>query len=243
MTRCLAISFDIWGTLLDLNGTLRLIAESASTLYGLENNYVMKQVMRSLEEAKALRRTAINMDIKEVLERSREIMARNLGISRNQVTRVIEYTFETINNYDVVYPDVPTALSKLLEMNVYMGVIGNVLFWPSYYTRILLDRTGLSSYMKLVLFSDEIGYSKPDRGIFLEFSRRSGYPPGRVIHVGDNVVEDVGGALSAGFHALLINRNIKNRVFIQELKSGVISNFHDLLDIYSDLEKTVCRSN
>ena len=64
-----------------------------------------------------------------------------------------------------------------------------------------LMRTGVARYFKGRLTARQFGAAKPDAAIFHEACRLAGCSPARVLHVGDDAVMDVDGALDAGLRA------------------------------------------
>ena len=57
--------------------------------------------------------------------------------------------------------------------------------------------------MKHLVISSEVGWRKPAPEFFSRLCAQSGLPPGAVLLVGDDPVNDYGGAKAAGLHALL----------------------------------------
>ncbi|MGC8982665.1 MAG: HAD family hydrolase [Desulfurococcaceae archaeon] len=231
-----AVGFDIWGTLLDLEKLLGLLAERFSKVLGEDKNKVLSIINETHKEARDLRRTRPHLGPREILDISQGMLSERLRVSRSTLFEVMVNVFSEPAQ-ELLYEDTLPALSALYERGVVMGVIGNVLFWPSSLTRRLLEGLGIASYFKAMLFSDEVGFSKPDREIFIEFSRVLGLPPGRIIYVGDNVVEDVGGALSAGFIGILVKRNSGKKIFVPELRAGLISDLRELLDVCTNVDR------
>lgn len=101
-----------------------------------------------------------------------------------------------------VYPEVPETLAALRRAGLRLGVISN---WDSRLPD-LLERLGLAGYLDVVVFSSDAGVEKPDRRIFLQALTRLRVAPGEALHVGDNRLEDVEGAVAAGMWALLLDR-------------------------------------
>jgi putative hydrolase of the HAD superfamily len=62
-----------------------------------------------------------------------------------------------------------------------------------------------------------------------------GVEPSRVAHVGDNVIEDVGGALSAGMKAIHIDRKRKNKTVLKELGLALISELPQVIEVLEEL--------
>jgi FMN phosphatase YigB (HAD superfamily) len=102
-----------------------------------------------------------------------------------------------------VFPEVMRTLRALRASGHTLAVISN---WPrglSYFC----DKLKLSDHFEFILASGEVGAAKPDIRIFAEAASRLGAEPGRVVHVGDSLVDDYCGASAAGFEALLVDRD------------------------------------
>jgi putative hydrolase of the HAD superfamily len=57
-----------------------------------------------------------------------------------------------------------------------------------------------------LVISSEVGWRKPAREFFARLCAEAGFPPGRVVLVGDDVVNDLEGATRAGLPAVLLDR-------------------------------------
>ena len=68
-------------------------------------------------------------------------------------------------------------------------------------------RLEIGKYFDVHLSSEEVGVKKPDRMMFHQVSRSLEIPHQRILHVGDNPVDDVQGAVDAGLQAIWINRS------------------------------------
>jgi putative hydrolase of the HAD superfamily len=101
-----------------------------------------------------------------------------------------------------VYPEVPAVLDALRAGGVRVGVISN---WD---TRLpeLLRQLDLARRFDALVYSSAVGVEKPDSRIFRRALRELGVEAGAALHVGDNPLEDVEGALAAGLRALLLRR-------------------------------------
>lgn len=65
---------------------------------------------------------------------------------------------------------------------------------------------GVTSWFDDVFRSAELGASKPDPRVYVQVCERLRVPTSAVLHVGDDLVKDVEGALAAGLHAAWVNR-------------------------------------
>ncbi len=71
----------------------------------------------------------------------------------------------------------------------------------------VLERTGLSPLLSGVVTSAAVGARKPAAAIFEHALAVAGVTPGRALHVGDSVGEDVLGARACGIAAVLLARD------------------------------------
>lgn len=232
-SRCV-LGFDIWGTLLDLDEVLKSIAKSIARKIGVSEHVSEQMIYEVHRAARNIRRR--NPDIKpsELLQVSQKLASEKFGVSTETLLGTIAEVFENPAP-SVLFKDTLPALEALHEKGVAMGLIGNVLFWPSSLTRKLLESYNLVKYMKILVFSDEIEVSKPDRKIFLFFAEKMGTSPENVIYVGDNIIEDVGGALASGFIGILIDRKSNRKLYVPELRAGVIRSLEDLPSVYEEI--------
>jgi putative hydrolase of the HAD superfamily len=70
---------------------------------------------------------------------------------------------------------------------------------------IKLEKSGLDKYFGEVITSEMAGVKKPEQRIFDLAIEKSGANAGQSIYVGDDLVVDVLGAISAGWHAIYYN--------------------------------------
>ncbi|MFN7958099.1 MAG: HAD family hydrolase [Holophagaceae bacterium] len=75
----------------------------------------------------------------------------------------------------------------------------------------LLDRLGIAGRIRTRVFSAEIGALKPEPAAFETVQRTLGLFPGNLVMVGDSWVDDVEGAVAAGWTAIWVNREPKPR--------------------------------
>ena len=75
-------------------------------------------------------------------------------------------------------------------------------------------RVGLGAYFKAAISAREFGVGKPDPRIFVAAAGACGVRPDEVLHVGDDALLDVLGALNADMQAIWINRT--DQLWMQE---------------------------
>lgn len=100
-----------------------------------------------------------------------------------------------------VFADVPATLAEL-SRSYALGLVTN---GASCLQREKLRASGLSDYFDVVVVSAEVGARKPDRSVFGAAVLKLGVANDAVM-IGDNVENDVNGALAAGLQAVWLNR-------------------------------------
>mgnify|MGYP001085265577 CR=1 FL=1 len=89
-----------------------------------------------------------------------------------------------------------------------IGLISNTGRSPGRTLRQLLDKFGIFDFFDATVFSDEVGWLKPDQRIFTAAAEKLGIEIGKIIHIGDDLERDVWGAKQAGMRALLFEYDV-----------------------------------
>ncbi len=234
-----AVSFDVWGTLLDVRKIFGVIVAEVSRISNTGINGVENIFLSVYNNVKDMRRYS-DIDGFEIVLLSRRMLADKLGVDVERISIAIENAFNTVNPKDLLFNDTLTSLDILKRLGFRIGIIGNTVFWGSIYARRMLRETGIARYMEIQVFSDELRIQKPDRRIFLEFCRKLGAKPYEVVHVGDSVVEDVGGALAAGMKAIYIDRDGTSitsgrYIAMKSIGLGIIRSLNDIVNVVEEL--------
>jgi putative hydrolase of the HAD superfamily len=79
---------------------------------------------------------------------------------------------------------------------------------PSGMQRAKLKSLGLEALVDMVVVSGEEGMHKPAAELFHRAAQRLGVEPSRCLYVGDNPVNDVGGAIGAGMQAIWLRTDM-----------------------------------
>ncbi len=101
-----------------------------------------------------------------------------------------------------LYDDVVPCLESLQSAGIKMGIVSN---WDVSLHRTL-ERFGLAGYFDTVVASMEEGVEKPDPRIFEIALKRLGVDASEALHVGDNPMDDLRGARTAGMRAFVVDR-------------------------------------
>ena len=103
----------------------------------------------------------------------------------------------------LIYDDVIPTLQRLEAMGLKLAVISN---WDDRLIP-LLEKLGLATYFDDIIVSAVHGAHKPDPSIFHHAATRLSVPISGLLHIGDNMREDIHGARTAGAVALRIRRS------------------------------------
>ena len=81
--------------------------------------------------------------------------------------------------------------------------------------------TGLDKYFKDIFISEEVGYAKPQKEIFLTACKAINVKPENAVMIGDKYKVDIEGSINAGLNAIWVNRKNEKIYYkwqIKELK-------------------------
>lgn len=113
----------------------------------------------------------------------------------------IERAFVDPANF-VLFPDVHETLGKLGALGYRLAILSN---W-SWHLDQLCAALDLERYFERLIISARVGHSKPHPAIFRHALDAMQVRPEEAIHVGDNPIADVGGALGVGITPILLDR-------------------------------------
>jgi len=127
---------------------------------------------------------------------------RTLGHDTALAEQMLAAWHELVLNEAAPFEDAFTVLDALRPTYT-TGIVTN-----GYTTlqRGKIDRYNLAARVDFTLVSEEVGYHKPDRRIFIEALKLAGNPaPKQTLYVGDNLSTDINGAQGAGLIPVLLN--------------------------------------
>lgn len=103
-----------------------------------------------------------------------------------------------------IYDDVAPTLQHLQEEGIRIGVLSN---WD-YSLHKSLKGAGIYEDFEIVVASLEYGVEKPDPRLFQVVIDHFQVAPEEILHIGDNPIDDLEGALAVGMRAALIDRSV-----------------------------------
>jgi putative hydrolase of the HAD superfamily len=98
--------------------------------------------------------------------------------------------------------------SKLSEQGITINLLSNTGFIEGHLLRKLLTGWGLDRHFSFQLYSDETGLTKPGReafeALYINIQKIKAADKTEILHIGDNKIADVNGALNFGISATLL---------------------------------------
>ncbi len=132
-----------------------------------------------------------------------DLVLAELGLSEFPRDRMRQHLVDLFKL--TAYADAESALEQLKMRGLALGVVSN-------YNALLrphLADLGLADWFSVFVNSADFGRAKPHPSIFHEAINQLGVPPDRVLYIGDDIQNDYHGALHAGLHAVLLNRDFE----------------------------------
>ncbi|TNE48254.1 MAG: HAD family hydrolase [Deltaproteobacteria bacterium] len=108
-------------------------------------------------------------------------------------------------------PDLVDGVEDMLaEMSkdFQLGIISDTIVTPGWGLIQILQSYGLSQYLRVFIFSDEVGAAKPNPRVFHEASRRFGIEVTDLAHVGDREANDIVGPNNLNATSILYTGSI-----------------------------------
>jgi REG-2-like HAD superfamily hydrolase len=130
----------------------------------------------------------------------REVLG-SLGHSQEELAEALFQAFSDPAGYRL-FDDVRPALDELAGRGMTLGLVSNFEPWLDE----VLALQGIADRFAAVAISGTLGVAKPDPRIFKAALDEAGADPAATVHVGDQPVNDVAGALAAGITPVLIDR-------------------------------------
>ncbi len=125
-----------------------------------------------------------------------------LGTPLSEYARAKMYAAET--PCFRLYPETVAVLEAFRQAGTRMIVLSN---WDYSLDRTL-EALGIDGYFEKTFASLEHGVEKPDAELFRIVEREMGADSSEFVHVGDNPIDDLQGALGAGWRAVLLDRTL-----------------------------------
>jgi putative hydrolase of the HAD superfamily len=223
------VSFDVWGTLLYIDPYYRAAAEALGKLRGLSFEEAYGFIKRGYEEVKRVRKLGL-IDDESIVDSSIGIALSvgSLQVSKYDIFSAFAIAVNKVRGEELLIPGSIETLERLESDGFTLAVTSNVIYWPGYVTRILVDKAGLSKFFKVQVYADEVRCLKPGQRIFREVLTLTGSRPSEAYHVGDSPAEDLAGAVASGLGGILIDSNQQDPYVNRPLRIAIVKSIADV---------------
>lgn len=209
------LSFDLWLTLIKSNPEFKqrrnlLFKDFFEINHGIEKvNEVVRYydvLCNTINE-----KTGLNLDTYEIYYLI--LSALDVDMDQNGTDRLSQFydhTEELFLEFKpvLIYPEIQKMFKDVTDQGKTINILSNTAFIKGRTLRKVLQHYELSEYFKFQIYSDEVGFSKPNQEIFQlvldEIETYKKIEKKDVLHIGDNPIADYKGALEFGFNAHLL---------------------------------------
>ncbi|QAY70720.1 HAD family hydrolase [Xylanimonas protaetiae] len=226
-----AASFDIWLTLLRSNPEFKA-ARNRMLHHQTAPDVAPEAFAHALRAAdvqadRLSERTGVDQDLGDRLHAALRLLGKNdtLGADDVATLRAGQHALAVELPPVALGADLAEHLTALAA-HVPLAITSNTGMIPGATMRVVLESAGLLAPFAVHTFSDEVGAAKPDPRIFgatLDGLRDvvPGLRPCEVVHLGDNPVADVTGAVDAGMAAMLVDAERPATAVVAELLTAL----------------------
>lgn len=212
------ISFDLWLTLIKSNPAFK---EKRNDL--LVNYFGLKQERNTVNQTVRKFDLVFNtinettggqlgvMDMWMII--LHDLQCDSIKMTKGNLQGFIDSAAKLFFEYPPVLMDENTSglFNFLTKKNITLSLLSNTGFIGGSMLRTLIQQLNIDKYLSFQLYSDEMGYSKPNEKVFDNVYARvlkiKDIHKSSILHIGDNENADVVAAKSFGFASRLLEPN------------------------------------
>jgi putative hydrolase of the HAD superfamily len=217
-----AVTFDWWFTITDMPVPADEFASWAKAYRLAGMNAILQEAGLNIRPEK------LSEAYDTLTERLEDVWSRNMDLSgEEQIAVFLQYAGvrkapddgliarlgvpfrnAVLDRPPALNPGIADCLKTLKKDGYKIGIISNT---GRTWGRALIElqkKYGIQGFFDVLSFSDEIGVRKPNPAIFKKTLDGLKLPAEKVLHIGDNVLDDVSGAKSVGMRAVWYNNGI-----------------------------------
>ena len=139
--------------------------------------------------------------------------ALEVNLASNGIERLAVFYDETEalffnNKPELIFPEIKLQFEEIVAEGKSINILSNTGFIKGKSLRKLITHYELSDFISFQIYSDEVGFSKPNKEIFQlvfdQVQKSKNIQKNEVLHIGDNSIADYNGAINFGFEAHLL---------------------------------------
>lgn len=218
-----AVIFDLDGTLLDRDSSLKLFIKDQYKRYINELKHVPEELYIN---------RFIELDNKGYVWKDKvyKQLLQEYVISSLTWEQLLEDYISNFQHHCIPFSNMEHVLQELKNRGILLGMITNGF---TEFQLLNIRALGIDKYMDIILVSEQEGLKKPEAEIFLRALERLGVSPEESVYVGDHPENDVVGARNVGMHAIWKKDAFWGNLYTDE---HVIDNLQELLSIVNTLQ-------
>ena len=208
-------SFDLWLTLIRSNPEFKRKRNQLFKDF-FEINATIEKISETIRHYDVLcntinEKTGSNLSTYEIYYLI--LGSLHVNLESNSLERLALFYDETEvlffnNKPELIFPDIKFQFEKIVTEGKSINILSNTGFIKGKSLRKLISHYELSNFISFQIYSDEVGFSKPNKEIFqLVFDKvkeSKKIQKNEVLHIGDNSIADYNGAINFGFDAHLL---------------------------------------
>ncbi|HCI82481.1 MAG TPA: hypothetical protein DHW02_22630 [Ktedonobacter sp.] len=121
--------------------------------------------------------------------------------SDEEIMVVLDGYGRALNGWATVFPDAKTTLLELRKRGCRLGLLSNT-WWAAAWHDAEIATHELAPLLDAVIYTSDLPHSKPHPYVFHYVAERLGVRPDECVMIGDRMIDDISGALSAGMRAV-----------------------------------------
>lgn len=208
-------SFDLWLTLIRSNPEFK---QKRNLLFKdfFEINASIEKVSEVVRYYDVLcnninEKTGLNLSTYEIYYLI--LGALQVNLESNGLDRLAAFYDETEalffnNKPELIFPDIKLQFEEIVAEGKSINILSNTGFIKGKSLRKLISHYELADFISFQIYSDEVGFSKPNKEIFQlvfeQVKESKKIEKNEVLHIGDNSIADYNGAINFGFEAHLL---------------------------------------
>jgi putative hydrolase of the HAD superfamily len=214
MSRIDTVTFDVWNTLLvheyyDDRVKIARIGRMEAALSEAGLRFSRGDLLRAYDHSEACLAGLWKKEMDASLDGHVALFLEGLGLDADERNKNIvrqPYAHALLDFEPVAVDGAAAVLAGLKDSGYKIGLISNTGRTPGETMKLVLRDHDILKYFDSTIFSNEVGYIKPNRRIFDRALSELRSEASTAVHVGDSVLLDVYGARAAGMKAILFNK-------------------------------------
>ncbi|HEV8669343.1 MAG TPA: HAD family hydrolase [Candidatus Limnocylindria bacterium] len=128
---------------------------------------------------------------------------RRLGVRAGEraVLAALDGYARAVAGWCTIFADTRDTLATLRERGYRLGLLSNT-WWAADWHNADLAAHGLADLLDVLVYTSDLGCSKPHPSAFREVASRLGVAPEACVMIGDRQIDDVSGARAVGMRAI-----------------------------------------